>query len=105
MHVQCKVPSYIQLDYEAILVNTNSSFVLQSRSTGITLKGQMLPTSVQLPGEHGAYLAGTGRCTAGLRVRQHSVVSAAACCMPDACFPARPPATFPWLCALYVLCC
>lgn len=47
---QCKVPSYIQLDYEQILVNTNSSFVLQSRTNGITLKGQMLPTTVQLPG-------------------------------------------------------
>jgi hypothetical protein len=45
------VPSYIQLDYEQILVNTNSSFVLQSRNTGIILKGQMLPTTVQLPGE------------------------------------------------------
>ena len=51
--MQCKVPSYIQLDYQQIMVNTNSSFVLQSRTTGITLKGQMLPTTVQLPGASG----------------------------------------------------
>jgi hypothetical protein len=48
--VQCKVPSYIQMDYQQILVNTHSSFVLQSRVTGVTLKGQMLPTTVTLPG-------------------------------------------------------
>jgi hypothetical protein len=32
------------------MLNTNSSFVLQSRTTGVTLKGQMLPTTLQLPG-------------------------------------------------------
>jgi hypothetical protein len=49
--LQCKVPSYIQLEYKDILVNTNSSFVLQARSCGVTLKGQMLPTTAALPGE------------------------------------------------------
>lgn len=56
--LQCKQPSYIQLEYDQILVNTNSSFVLQSRSSGITLKGQMLPTTVQQPGEKDLNLLG-----------------------------------------------
>lgn len=50
------MPSYIQLEYEQILYNTNSSFVLQSRTTGITLKGQMLPTTVPLPGTEAGWL-------------------------------------------------
>lgn len=47
---QCKVPSYIRLEYQQILDNSHSSFVLQARSSGLTLKGQMLSTTVQLPG-------------------------------------------------------
>jgi hypothetical protein len=52
------VPTFIQLEYKQILDNTHSSFVLQGRSTGVTLKGQMLPTTAVLPGAFAAAACG-----------------------------------------------
>jgi hypothetical protein len=40
----------MQLDYQQIRLHTNNTFVLQARSSHLSLKGQMLPTTVQLPG-------------------------------------------------------
>lgn len=47
---QIKHPSYIQLDYQQVLLNTNSAFMLQARASLVTLKGQMLPTTLSPPG-------------------------------------------------------
>lgn len=49
--LQCKHPGHLQLDYQQIRLHTNNTFVLQSRSNMLSLKGQMLPTTVQLPGK------------------------------------------------------
>jgi hypothetical protein len=49
--LQCKHPGHLQLDYQQIRLHTNNTFVLQARSSHLSLKGQMLPTMVQSPGE------------------------------------------------------
>lgn len=49
--LQCKHPGHVQLDYQQIRMHTNNTFVLQARNSVLALKGQMLPTSLQLPGE------------------------------------------------------
>ncbi|KAF8066284.1 Gucy1b1 [Scenedesmus sp. PABB004] len=49
-HFKFKHPAHVQLDFAAIALHTNNHFVLQARASLVTLKGQMLPTEVTLPG-------------------------------------------------------
>jgi len=52
--LQLKHPSYIGLDYQQVVLNTNSTFVLQARASLVQLKGQMLPTALSPGGREGA---------------------------------------------------
>ena len=49
--LQSKHPAHVSLDYSGIAQHTNNSFVLQARSSGLMLKGQMLPTNTVLQGD------------------------------------------------------
>ncbi len=45
---------HTELSWEGITRETASSFVLQVPSTGLQLKGQMIPSSIPVPGEVGS---------------------------------------------------
>lgn len=89
LRLQCKHPGHLQLDYQQIRLHTNNTFVLQARSSTLSLKGQMLPTTVQLPGMVKAQQVQLGHvCRAPIllqalhRMQQHSRPCAAACIHP-----------------------
>lgn len=49
--LQFKHPRHVQVEFQQLQEHTNNSFMLEARKSLLVLKGQMLPTSIQLPGQ------------------------------------------------------